>query len=113
MNIFKKIFPRKYLLENIVCRIIKEKTNDRVFWGPFTGMIYVGSSVGSEYCPKLLGTYESELHLIIEELCQKLFNTIINVGAAEGYYAIGMAICNPQSRVIAFETTLNGQKLIC
>lgn len=116
MNILKKALkkaiPRKYRPENITCRVIKEKTNSKVFSGPFVGMDYVGLSVGSEYCPKLLGTYESELHSTIEELCQKAFDAIINVGAAEGYYAVGMAMRNPGSRVIAFEITSSGQKLI-
>src|SRR5207248_9814438 len=70
------------------------------------------TSVGSVYKPKLMGTYELELHPIIEQLCKQQFNRIIDVGAAEGYYAVGMAIRSPASEVIAFETTAEGQALI-
>jgi hypothetical protein len=43
-------------------------TRNEVVAGPFTGMKYPGKSVGSAYCPKLLGTYELELAEVIDQL---------------------------------------------
>jgi hypothetical protein len=77
--------------------------------GPFAGMRYVGGSVGSCFIPKLLGTYERELAPKIEWICRCHPNLVIDVGAGEGYYAIGLALRVRQARVIAFESDEAGQ----
>ena len=61
--------------------------------GPFRGMRYPESSLMNHNgIPILFGTYELELHPVIEELASKPFDCIIDVGSAEGYYAVGMAL---------------------
>ncbi len=52
---------------------------------------------------KLLGFYEQELHGWIEEAIARGPDLILNVGCAEGYYAIGMAIRTAGSRILAFD----------
>jgi hypothetical protein len=59
--------------------------------------------IGSIYIPKLLGIYERELNACFEQACALNFPLIIDVGAAEGYYAVGMALRNLKARIIAFE----------
>jgi hypothetical protein len=71
--------------------------------GPFTGMQYFTNVPGGAWLPKLLGTYEMELAPAVDECISWGFETIVDIGAAEGYYAVGMARRNPQARVIAFE----------
>jgi len=61
--------------------------------------------------PKLLGTYEIELHDIVDEIIAKKPDVIFNIGAAEGYYSIGLARSLPSTRVVAWETTENGRAL--
>lgn len=75
-------------------------------------MSYIGESVGSQLPPKYFGTYECELIPILEELSRIAFPTIIDVGAAEGFYAVGCAIKWPNSQVIAFETSAHGRDSI-
>jgi hypothetical protein len=75
----------------------------RVSQGPFRGMRYVALAYCSEILPKLLGTYESELVPAMETICRSRCDRIVDIGAAEGYYAVGMALRNPQARVVAFE----------
>jgi precorrin-6B methylase 2 len=75
-------------------------------------MRYVEQSVGSALYPKLLGTYEKELQPVIERLCAKGYLWIIDVGAAEGYYAIGMALRCEDAHVVAFESVETGRQLI-
>jgi hypothetical protein len=41
--------------------------------------------------PKLLGTYEMELHPTLERARQRRYDCVIDVGTAEGYYAVGLA----------------------
>jgi predicted RNA methylase len=69
----------------------------------------VEDSVGSAYIPKLLGIYENELAAQVEEICRRKPGLIVDIGAAEGYYAIGLAVRNPQAKVIAFEMEPKGQ----
>ncbi|MBC8009332.1 MAG: hypothetical protein H7067_04455, partial [Burkholderiales bacterium] len=82
-----------------------------VLGGPFVGMRYVGQSVGSMWWPKILGTYEIELADVIRDLCLARPPWVVDIGAAEGYYAIGFAWRCPETRVIAFEGEPAGRKL--
>lgn len=79
--------------------------------GPFAGMTYVSQAVGSAFVPKLLGSYESELHGALAEIIAKDFKTIVDVGCAEGYYAVGLALRMPSARVYAFDTDPAARKL--
>jgi hypothetical protein len=69
----------------------------------------VEDSIGSAYIPKLLGIYESELAEEVESICSRKPDLIVDIGAAEGYYAVGLAVRNPSARVVAFETQATGQ----
>ncbi len=71
--------------------------------GPFQGMNYLSSAFCSEILPKLVGTYEQELNPAIEAICDASCDRIVDIGAAEGYYAVGLAIRNPDATVIGFE----------
>jgi hypothetical protein len=76
----------------------------RVLNGPFAGLTYPAlTSAGSALFPKILGSYEQELHPLVESLIARGYSTIVNIGAAEGYYAVGLAIRVPQATVYAFE----------
>ncbi len=92
-------------------------TGGKVSSGPFVGMDYILTSIGSALGPKLLGTYEAELHPIIDRLLRRRFDHVVDVGAAEGYYAVGFARALPGASVVAFEQEKKGrdllQKLAC
>jgi hypothetical protein len=62
--------------------------------------------------PKLLGTYERELWPAIEAICGAGCERVVDVGAAEGYYAVGMAARNPEAEVIAFEASPSARYLL-
>ena len=72
--------------------------------GPFKGMRYSQTeSLYSTLFPKLLGCYERELHDAVEEVCGRGHTDIIDIGCAEGYYAVGMALRVPDARVLALD----------
>lgn len=76
-----------------------------VLHGPFRGLCYPhATAFGSSLFPKLLGSYERELHLAIEALCRGRFERVIDVGCAEGYYAVGLARRLPEAAAWAFDT---------
>jgi hypothetical protein len=91
---------------------VKACTGMRVASGPFQGMHYIQDSVGSVLVPKLIGIYEHELHEVVEELAKSKVSTIIDIGAAEGYYAVGLAIRIPDAQVLAFEIEAEGRNLL-
>jgi hypothetical protein len=81
--------------------------------GPFKGMKYPDfKSVGSSFYPKLLGSYEKELHEVIIQFFSKNYSELIDVGCAEGYYAVGFALKNADMQVHAYDTD-NQARLLC
>ena len=82
---------------------ILEKYGNKVIAGPFQGMTYINDAAGSAYIPKVLGTYESELHSLVDQIVHSGYHTIIDVGCAEGYYAVGLALHCADARVYAFD----------
>jgi precorrin-6B methylase 2 len=77
--------------------------------GPFAGMRYGSKAVGSSLTPKLLGTYEKELAGTIGQL--PVFDIAIDVGAAEGWYAVGLLYRKKARSVVAFELGEEGRKI--
>ena len=72
--------------------------------GYFKGLKYSTlSSVGSSLFPKLSGSYENELHSLFEKIEQIPYSCIIDIGCAEGFYAVGLAMKFPKSKIIAFD----------
>jgi len=74
-----------------------------VLAGPFRGMLLPSAGSNPLVIRCLLGTYELELHPVIQLLVGTGLRTIINCGAARGYYAVGLARRCPDAQVIAFE----------
>jgi hypothetical protein len=101
------IRPIGYLMNRTYAR-----TGGRVRAGPFAGLRYPRNSFGSCYIPKLLGIYERELYPAIEQACAAQPELIIDIGAAEGYYAVGLALRNPRARVVAFEMEERGREIL-
>ena len=80
--------------------------------GPFKGLKYPGvRSYGSALLPKLIGSYESELHETLEALLTNDYATIVDIGCAEGYYAIGIALRSQSAKVYAFDTSPDAQAI--
>jgi hypothetical protein len=72
--------------------------------GPFAGMQYVRNASEGALLPRLIGSYESELHPHILAFAEEGLTDVIDVGCAEGYYAVGLARLMPQVTVHAFDT---------
>jgi hypothetical protein len=60
--------------------------------GPFKGMVYPRAAAATRWCvPKLMGTYEQELHPVLLKVSTRQYDCVIDIGSAEGYYACGLA----------------------
>ena len=67
----------------------------KVLQGPFAGMDYLDHAAEGALMPRLLGVYESELHPHLRAFAQAGLDCVIDVGCAEGYYAVGLALMMP------------------
>lgn len=102
-RLLKLVIPAQWHPPSYIQRMVLANTSAVVQAGPFKGMNYVQESFYSVLMPKWLGTYERELWACVEEAATLPFQTVIDIGAAEGYYAVGMSLKLPAARVIAYE----------
>ena len=72
----------------------------KIMQGTFAGMDF---KVPDFNTAMLLGTWELELRETLQEILSINPSGVICIGAAEGYYAIGMAIKFPHINVLAYE----------
>ncbi len=79
---------------------------DQVQLGPFSGMILPDRQtyVDSRF-EKVFGAYEHDLFPLLEVLSSDpgRFQEVVNVGAADGFYTVGLARMLPDAAVLAFE----------
>jgi lipopolysaccharide biosynthesis glycosyltransferase len=78
--------------------LIVERTGGRIQSGPFRSMTLDCSENNVTLAPQLLGTFESELHDVLEESISHNPASITVIGRS-GYYAAGMALRNPDATV--------------
>jgi hypothetical protein len=80
--------------------------------GPFKGLRYAGwSGHGSAVYAKLLGTYEAELHPFVEKIIAVTPKLVIDVGCAEGYYAVGLARRLAGAKVVAADSSERARQM--
>lgn len=102
-------FRRSVIAPHFLEQLKKSQT---VAGGPFKGMRYHDEAVCGAAAPKIMGIYECELATFLLKWSAVPFRHIINVGAGEGYYALGCATLWPQATVTAFESSEEGRRLL-
>jgi len=85
-------------------KILEKKV---VLNGPFKDMKYPDlRSFGSALYPKLLGSYEYEIQEVVEQICRNHYSSIVDIGCAEGYYAVGFGMRQKEAKVFVFDTDI-------
>ena len=88
--------------------------NGTVRYGPFKGLQLIEDpwwghlDLGSQ----CLGLYEKEILNFIENIQPDQFSTFIDIGAADGYYGVGILFSEKIKQSICFERTDKGRKAI-
>jgi hypothetical protein len=96
---------------HLLAETLKVRSGDEVLSGPFKGMRYgVRASEGTRVA-RLIGAYEACLAPVIEKIVARAYPLVIDVGSAEGYYAVGLARRMPGSRVLARDDNPFAQRL--
>ena len=95
----------------LIANTLAERSGSVVLSGPFKGMKYpVRASEGSRSA-RLIGAYEASLAQVIEEIASRRYKLVVDVGSAEGYYAVGLALRLPLARVLARDENPRAQAL--
>ena len=82
-----------------------------VLAGPFEGIRLPWRASSGSMVPLLAGSYEKQLWPAIERLIERQPPLVINVGAAEGYYAVGFAVRLPGCEVDAHDIDRQARRL--
>lgn len=98
---------RSVLIQNTVL----EHNGTSVWQGPLKGLDFLPQSAEGCHIAKLIGTYEQPLQPFIEDAIQARYPIILNIGCAEGYYAVGMARRMTDTQVLAFDLNLRAQQV--
>jgi len=100
-----KIYRKK------LSRIIFNRHKGMVQYGPYKGLMLDGTSNVSEgpLALKVLGLYESQ---VVKKIKSLKFETLVNLGAADGYMALGPLFNKQCQRSICFEMTEKGRKAV-
>lgn len=85
----------------------------RVAYGPFAGLRLSSGKWWSraDRAAMLLGIYEQEVLSTLQDV-PETYRTFVDVGAADGYYAVGVLVGGLFDEVICFETSAAGQAVI-
>lgn len=79
------------------------RTGHKVFGGPFSCMRLVPGSQLAENFPAIVGSYEKDIHDVIQKVISKCPKRMIDIGSAYGLYTVGMGMHMPRTEIIAFE----------
>ncbi len=99
---------RKQLTDYLV-----KESGLKVLDGPFAGTILNRQTSwgDGDLAPRILGCYEEELNETLEKAIARGPSVVINVGCAEGHFAIGLARRLPQSTVFAHDISSDARRL--
>src|SRR5262249_1068896 len=87
-------------------------TGNTVTYGLFTGLILPDEeSWGHHRGSKILGLYEKELESALKDVVRSEPDVVVNIGCAEGFYALGLARLIPNVKVIAYDIDERAQKI--
>ena len=113
LPVARELLRRRQAYEEVLARgeVERDFPDLRVRHGPFEGLRYPRAvSFHSAIYSKLLGSYEQEIHQAIEQSIARQPVSVVNLGCAEGYYAVGLALRLPAARVFAYDLDLGARR---
>ncbi|WP_395145765.1 hypothetical protein [Armatimonas sp.] len=109
-NQYIQAFEKRIGLTELSQRYV-EQCGLEVQNGLFAGMKYLPEATGSVFVPKLLGSYEAEIAEELKKLLTREYEVLVDIGSAEGYYAVGLAFIQKNLKVYAYDSDTRAQKL--
>ena len=96
--------------QQILVNTFRARQGNTVFSGPFAGMHYASNASEGALMPRLIGCYEAELHPFLAQVAQAGYERVIDIGCAEGYYAVGLARMLPGCHIHAHDIDESAQQ---
>jgi hypothetical protein len=90
---------RSVLLQNTLL----QQEGTKVLQGPLAGLDFIENSAEGCHIAKLLGCYEQPLLPYIQQAIDTPYQQVVNIGCAEGYYAVGMALKMTNTHIKAYD----------
>jgi hypothetical protein len=107
MSVRSRNYQRKFLRESGVLERTERYLHAyglAVRRGPFQGMLYTGRASAERACiPRLVGSFEAELHPVIGQALRTPYELMVDIGSAEGYYTTGFALKGCSAHVVGYE----------
>lgn len=111
--LLKTNLPHLYPHQQLILSFLRSLRGDRIYDGIFRDVIYGCKAFYSVTLPKYLGVYEAELHSVLESFLSENFDCYVDIGAAEGYYAVGLASRLPETTtILAYESDEKARELL-
>jgi hypothetical protein len=95
----------------VVGNTLRGALDGTIAGGPFAGMRYPVAPAEGSYPARLLGAYEASLWPVIAQIVRARPDLIIDIGCAEGYYAVGLARALADSMIWARDESEAAQGL--
>jgi hypothetical protein len=106
LGFIQRLSPAAFHPARLAAEFLDNRLDDCVRYGIFAGMnLKPTRGKANQYYSKLLGIYEKELLPVWHQVIGRSYDLILNVGAAEGYYAVGLALAHRNVKVVAFEAS--------
>lgn len=106
LSLRRAVRPSPVVKQNraLLARLAARSPDHTVLAGPFAGLRLGDGDFYGRNVNKILGAYELEITPAIERLITHHPDRVIDIGAADGYFAVGLARRLPEARVIAFDS---------
>jgi hypothetical protein len=88
-----------------ISKKLSKQFGDVVLDGSFKGLKYCKDACVTFPPSKRIGSYECELSPVVEHIVSNNYDRIVDVGSAEGYYAVGLLTRTKSSLMFAYEIT--------
>ena len=93
---------------------VYNQLGQKIRYGPFKGMHLTNNPWWGQYDlgSQCLGVYETEILEQFDKIKYGTYDYFIDIGAGDGYYAIGMLYSKKIDKVLCYEIEPKGQKVI-
>ncbi|RYD96674.1 MAG: hypothetical protein EOP50_06410 [Sphingobacteriales bacterium] len=92
-----------FMIHRYFIKKVRERTGSQIFFGPFATLRIPEELFPHLTIGEMIGTYESCLHGVINELIVQRPQSVVIIGANNGYYCAGLAYTMRPQRLLAFE----------
>ena len=95
----------------VLANTLRVRSGTTVLGGPFMGMRYEVAASEGAWAARMLGVYEASLAPVLEAVIARAYPQVLDIGCAEGYYAVGLARRMTGSRIFAHDTSASARML--